>query len=279
MKRKSLVKVMAILLMVVLAMPILAATTNIRVVVNGEKIVFPDAKPYMDSNSRILIPVRFVSEKLGAEVDWDIANQTVTIADSTHTATLVIGKKQMTINGETKTLDTAASVENSRTYVPIRFVSEALGATVEWDSKGKSVYINTNGQPIVKDQVIEYKGFSYALEEGDKYNPAGQYGDEYVRTKDMMRIIFIRDEDNALILTLQASYEMVGGDFYKQCKELEEVLSQQVSKTCVDQIMTYVYKKTTHEAWLDKKEFNDSNYRITVISKPNSLVELDIYEK
>lgn len=279
MKSKSLVKVMAILLMVVLAMPILASTTNIRVVVNGEKVVFPDAKPYMDSNSRILIPVRFVSEKLGAEVDWDIANQTVTIADSTHTATLVIGKKQMTINGETKTLDTAASVENSRTYVPIRFVSEALGATVEWDSKGKSVYINTNGQPIVKDQVIEYKGFSYALEEGDKYNPAGQYGDEYIMTKDMMAMIFIRDEDNDMVIRLQASYEMVGGDFYKQCKELEEVLSQQVSKTCVDQIMTYVYKKTTHEAWLDKKEFNDSNYRITVISNPNSLVELDIYEK
>lgn len=279
MKRKSLVKVMAILLMVVLAMPMIAATTNIRVVVNGEKIVFPDAKPYMDSNSRILIPVRFVSEKLGAEVDWDIANQTVTIADNTHTATLVIGKKQMTINGETKTLDTAASVKNSRTYVPIRFVSEALGATVEWDSKGKSVYINTNGQPIVKDQVIEYKGFSYALEEGDKYNIPGQYSSEYIMTKDMMKIVFIREEDNDLILCLQTSWEMVGGDFYKQCEELEEVLSQQVSKTCVDQIMTYVYKKTAPEVRLKDKEFSDAKYRITVISNPNSVVELNIYEK
>ena len=279
MKRKSLVRIMAILLMVVMAMPILAATTNIRVVVNGEKVVFPDAQPYMDSNSRILIPVRFVSEKLGAEVGWDPAHQKVTITDSTHTVVLVIGKKQMTVNGQTKTLDTAASVKNSRTYVPIRFVSEALGATVEWDSKGKSVYINTNGKSIVKDQVIEYKGFSYALEEGDKYNPAGQYGDEYVRTKDMMRIIFIRDEDNALILALQASWEMVGGDFYKQCEELEEILSQQVSKTCVDQIMTYVYKKTAPEVRLKDKEFSDSNYRITVISNPNSVVELDIYEK
>ena len=258
----------------------LAATINIRVVVNGEKVVFPDAQPYMDSSKRILIPVRFVSEELGAKVDWDLANQKVTITDSSHTVVLIVGKKQITVNGKTKTLDTAASVKNSRTYVPIRFVSEALGATVEWDSKGKSVYINTNGKPIVKDKVIEYKGFSYVLEEGDEYNPKEGYNAaEYIMTKDMMKIVFIRDEDNDMLIRLQTSWEMVGGDFYKQCKELEEVLSQQISKPCVDQIMAYVYKKKAHEVRLNKKEFNDSNYRITVLSNPNSVVELCIYEK
>lgn len=279
MKRKNLVKVIAMVLMLVIAMPVFAVTTNIRVVVNGEKVVFPDAQPYVDSSKRILIPVRFVSEKLGAKVAWDVANQKVTITDSTHTITLVIGKKQITVNGETKTLDTAASVKNARTYVPIRFVSEALGATVEWDSKGKSVYINTNGKPIVKDKVIEYKGFSYVLEEGDEYKPKGQYGDEFIMTKDMMKIVFMRQHEDHMVLRLQTSWEMRGGDFYKQCKELEGVLSQQINKTCVEQIMAYVYKKTAPEAWLDKKQFNDSNYRITVISNPNSVVELDIYEK
>lgn len=279
MKRKSLGKVIAILLMVVMAIPMLAATINIRVVVNGEKVVFPDAQPYMDSSKRILIPVRFVSEELGAKVDWDLANQKVTITDSSHTVVLIVGKKQITVNGKTKTLDTAASVKNSRTYVPIRFVSEALGATVEWDSKGKSVYINTNGKPIVKDKVLEYRGFSYVVEEGDEYNPKGQYGNEFVMTKAMAKIVFIREENNPLTLRLQASWEMRNGDFYKQCEELEEVLSQQVSKPCVDKIMAYVYKKTAPEAWLDNKEFSDSNYRITVLSNPNSVVELCIYEK
>lgn len=49
---------------------------------------------------------------------------------------------------------------------------------MEWDSKEKSVYINTNGKPIVKDQVIEYKGFSYVLEEGDEYKPKGNWNGE-----------------------------------------------------------------------------------------------------
>jgi len=303
MQRKSLAKVMVVLLMMVMAMPVLAWGDGLRIVVNGDKIVFPDAQPYVDSNNRILIPVKTVAEELGATVEWDAKAQKVTIINATNKVILVIGKKEATVNEQTKILDTASIVENSRTYVPIRVISECLGYEVEWDSRAHSVYINTDENSNkninvytasdedvlgfsngMKDgevgKVVEYKGFSYTIKEGDKYSPkVWPNTSENITTKDMFMIAFIRDENNSMIACLQTSWEMVGGDFYKQCEELEEMLSQQISKTCVDQIMEYVYKKTSPEAWLDKKEFNDSNYRITVISNPNSLVELSIYEK
>lgn len=57
----------------------LAASSNdIQVTVDGKKIDFPDSKPFLDhQTSRTMVPVRFVSQSLGATVDWDQANQTV----------------------------------------------------------------------------------------------------------------------------------------------------------------------------------------------------------
>lgn len=167
MQKNKVIKILVVLLTLVVAMPILAAGV-MRVVVNGNRVAFPDAQPYMDANNRVLIPVRFVSEELGAKVSWNKETETVTIVDGNNTVALVVGQKQMKVNGVTKQLDTKAIIKNTRTFVPLRFISEALGATVEWDSKGKSVYINNNGKPIVKEDVVASEGFTIALGESKK---------------------------------------------------------------------------------------------------------------
>ena len=107
-----------------------AAEIPLRVVVNGEKVNFPDAQPFIDENGRTQVPVRFVSEALGAKVDWDGAAKKVTVTLNSRKVVLTIGLKTYEINNQTYQMDTVALLKESRTFVPIRFVSEALGATV-----------------------------------------------------------------------------------------------------------------------------------------------------
>lgn len=92
-------------------------------------------------NNRTLIPVRFVSEALGANVIWSDVARTVTIEQGGTVIVLTIGSTALTVNGAPSTLDVPAQIENGRTFVPVRFVSEVLGAKVEWNAINRTVYI------------------------------------------------------------------------------------------------------------------------------------------
>jgi len=113
----------------------------VPVIVNGHKVKFPDTEPYVDSNGRTMVPVRFVSEMLGGKVDWNAATSTVTIATQGKTISLTIGSKTPTVNGHSVELDTAAAMVDGRTMVPLRFVSEALESKVTWDEGAHAVQI------------------------------------------------------------------------------------------------------------------------------------------
>ncbi len=114
--------------------PVEYNTKEFTVKFNGEAVTFPDAQPFVDSNNRTLVPVRFVTEKMGAEVSWDQPTQTATIELNGITVKITIGKDTLTVtkNGSTSTvkMDTVAVNKESRTFVPVRFVAEALGAWV-----------------------------------------------------------------------------------------------------------------------------------------------------
>ncbi len=113
----------------------------------GEKMAVVYGLPVMNDvapvlvNDRTMLPIRFVAEALGATVDWDEATRTVTIVNGELSIALVIGEAQATVNGEAVMLDAAAFIENSRTYLPLRFVAENLGATVEWFGDMQKVVI------------------------------------------------------------------------------------------------------------------------------------------
>lgn len=91
-----------------------------------------DAAPVI-RNSRTMLPVRFVAENLGATVGWDGATSTVTVTTNTTKLEIRIGATTAKVNGTEVTLDSPAFIENSRTYLPVRFVAENLGAEVAWD--------------------------------------------------------------------------------------------------------------------------------------------------
>jgi hypothetical protein len=112
---------------------------------NGEAVVFPDAQPFVDENSRALIPVRFVTETMGAAVSWNQETQAAVIEQNGITVSVPIGSNTITVteNGETNnvTMDTAAIIREERTYVPIRYVAEALGAWVGYSDLFTTVQI------------------------------------------------------------------------------------------------------------------------------------------
>lgn len=123
-----------------------AGSQPIYIFVDGVKVGFPDQKPFVDENNRTLVPVRFVSEALGAKVGWTAKTQEVSVTDTAagRHIKLWIGKENYTINGTSKAMDTRAVLTAAgRTMVPFRFVSEALGCEVNYENvEGYGVIFN-----------------------------------------------------------------------------------------------------------------------------------------
>lgn len=119
-----------------------AASKEVTVTVDAKKVNFPDGKPLLEE-SRVLIPVRFVSEALGAKVDYK--NRTVLIKQSAKSISMKVNTSIVTSGDKRIFLDVPARLQKGRVYVPLRFVSEALGANVDWNSKKYLVTITTAG--------------------------------------------------------------------------------------------------------------------------------------
>jgi trimeric autotransporter adhesin len=114
----------------------------IKVTVDGEPLEFKDAVPIMAA-SRILVPMRGVFERLGATLNWDKANNKVTANANGKSIELKIGQNTAVMDGKATPLDQPAVLYKGRTMVPLRFLSEALGAKVDWLTADRTVAIHT----------------------------------------------------------------------------------------------------------------------------------------
>lgn len=115
-------------------------TINERVSQVFGNVVVNDVAPVI-RGERTMLPIRFIAQALGAEVAWDDALNKVTITKEDGTIELYIGSPVAVVNGENIELDAPAFIENSRTYLPLRFVAEHLGAKVLWDAETQQVTI------------------------------------------------------------------------------------------------------------------------------------------
>lgn len=105
---------------------------EIKISVNGKNAEF-DVKPFIDDNGRTQIPVRAVAETLDCKVDWNQDTKTAVISkDSQDTVKITLDSDVITVNDKQIKMDTAALLKGDRTFVPVRFIAEALGLTVEW---------------------------------------------------------------------------------------------------------------------------------------------------
>lgn len=142
-------KLLSLLLALALILPLgtsaRAAQTDsgVSVMWNGEYIEFTDAYPTVRDN-RTMIPIRAFMEAAGAEVDYADRTVYLTLEDGSEIS-FVIGETtaQVTRGGETRTIvmDTKTFIEDNRSYVPLRFFSEALGYDVYWDADSRTAVV------------------------------------------------------------------------------------------------------------------------------------------
>ncbi len=144
-----------------LAIGILSCQTvmaaDISLMINGG-IVKPTVSP-MQISGTTLVPLRVISENLGATVKWDSKAKKIYIYRDDTTIQLTIGVKKAIVNNKSKTLSLAPIVKNGTTMVPIRFISEELDTPVKWDDETGTVLINTDESYIegtLTDTQIEY---------------------------------------------------------------------------------------------------------------------------
>jgi hypothetical protein len=135
--------------------PALAAALNpqpeppaqIQVLIDGTPLS-TDVAPIIEQG-RTLVPLRAIFEALGATVEWNGESQTVTALKGNLSVILQIGNTTAEANGKQVELEVPPQILNGRTLVPVRFVSESLGASVGWDDASRSVLITTSAPAAV----------------------------------------------------------------------------------------------------------------------------------
>ncbi|WP_010252644.1 DUF5050 domain-containing protein [Acetivibrio cellulolyticus] len=123
-------------------LPVLGATSEIQVIVRGEALTL--SNPPVIESGRTLVPMRDIFESLDAYIEWDGNTKTVTALKGNTSIKLKIGNKTAYLNDESIQLEVAAKIIDGKTFVPIRFISESLGANVDWNNSTKTVTISPN---------------------------------------------------------------------------------------------------------------------------------------
>jgi hypothetical protein len=185
---------------------VISGDQGVGIRLNGKMLSF-DAQPFIE-NDRVLVPLRGVMEELGADVEWDGETSTVSVAAEGVSIELVIGentaKVVRTVDEtpveETVELDVASKLVNDRTFVPVRFISETLGANVDWDNDLRIVIIETGIQDDEEDTEEEEPDVSnlkdyFPLTGGSTWKYLGE-GNEYAS---FVREVLYVDGDRAQV--------------------------------------------------------------------------------
>ncbi|MBO5127976.1 MAG: copper amine oxidase N-terminal domain-containing protein, partial [Clostridia bacterium] len=149
-----------------------AADNPLTVTVDGTAVAFPDQQPVI-KNSRTLVPVRFIAEALGYEVEWD---EKVNAAVIDHgRIVMYIGTNHAIIDGKHKTLDVKSELIGDRTMVPLRVIAETLDCTVDWLNEIRTVQINRKNEDGTEKSVWDRLMMSGMFTKSDDQD-SGYYG-------------------------------------------------------------------------------------------------------
>jgi len=155
--RSGVMLLLALALVLPMAAGAFAADAPIKLIVNGVEIS-PDVPP-QTINGRTMVPVRWVSEALGAQVDWNEEKQAVLVNSTADQAAAKGSQIQLIVNGRAVQPDVAPTLIDGRVLVPVRWVAEALGAQVDWNESARVVTITGAGKEgVLVIPSIKYPG-------------------------------------------------------------------------------------------------------------------------
>ncbi len=171
MKRKiSLIMILAIICRFCIAFADISENNSVMLLVgcstamqNGKKVLIDDDEEVVPQikDGRTYIPIKFMGDAFGWNVEWDNSSKTAVLSDSNTKIEITIGEKELKKNDEIITLDAPAMIMNDRTMLPLRSVAEAFGKEVFWDRRGfiaisdeemfKTAYEKIQINTIIKD--------------------------------------------------------------------------------------------------------------------------------
>ena len=167
MKKLLLIILLQLLLFSFSYADIFSVKNNVNITVDGIRILFDEStgKPFIDNNSRTLVPLRTVLEAYGALVDWDFQKREAIINYNNVIIKVPITKKFIYKNNMAYINDTEAIIKDSKTYIPIRKVIELIGGEVNYDMNSNTVIINKNH--FIKDKITLNNNLLYQLQDID----------------------------------------------------------------------------------------------------------------
>ncbi|MNV20224.1 hypothetical protein D3C71_1111140 [compost metagenome] len=166
--------------------------TPVQVSIDTKLQSFSDPALLVEGST--MVPMRSIFETLGASVEWKEASQQVVAKKEDKTIFLTIGRSQATVRVVTSegnqdrgvTLTQSPQLINSVTYVPLRFVSEALGAEVSWDANSQTAFIQSNpaatpvitvpsssiplGKQVIGGVQVRYGNHTYGSKSQEEYD-------------------------------------------------------------------------------------------------------------
>lgn len=118
------------------------APEGIRIMVNLTP-VRSEVAPYIKEN-RTMVPLRVIAEKLGARVDWIGSENRIDLVRNLEKVSLWVGRTEAQKDLQLLSIDAAPEIVDGRTFVPLRFVVEALGAKITWDDITQTAKVFSN---------------------------------------------------------------------------------------------------------------------------------------
>lgn len=201
------------------------ASKTLNLIVNGKDIT-NIAMPIVENN-RTLVPIRFVSEELGAEVTWDNLNKTALIEKDNNSVLLKINSRLINYNDGERYQITDVEPKllnkdkegNLRTYVPLRLVSNALNIGIEWNEEKNNIHIDS--KKLVNEEMLsEVKIVSQDKNEiivGETTLQIKTYN-EYEEGSEVKFLLIDKGETNGFIIERGTKLE----DKYKYTPKIED---------------------------------------------------------
>lgn len=167
MRRKCILLIIALLAMFISPAPV-SAYENVNVSINGESRCFTPSAQIV--NGRTMVPIRFIVEDkaLQGQVGWEPAGSKVVIACQGKSFEFVVGSRRVVVDGVASYMDVSPYIYNNRTFVPLRFIAENIGALVGWRASSRQVTINFNHQERVF--AYYYRNFGELEDNADLFN-------------------------------------------------------------------------------------------------------------
>ena len=175
--KKAMSVVASVILSAAMVFPVSAAEQKISVYLNNVPIVF-DTEPSINDGTTY-VPMRGIIEALGADVKWNDSEKSITVINNSDTIKLYVGKNDIVINSKKSAKSPYPIISAGRTLVPLRSISELLGADVDWNSATRRIDISTEDNIKYKSIEGEWVNCAYnryygmtitVVKSGDSYN-------------------------------------------------------------------------------------------------------------